>query len=74
MIKKAHNTLRINIVDLLTKSLNVISSSSEVRRLVKQNAVKINGNIIDSINYQCVRDKEFLLQIGKKIAFKIIIN
>ena len=74
MIKKAHNTLRINIVDLLTKSLNVISSSSEVRRLVKQNAIKINGNILDSIDYQCVNDEEFLLQVGKKIAFKVIIN
>ena len=73
-LKISRDTEEIDIVSLLTSSLKVIASSSEVRRLVKQNAVKINGNIVDSINYQCVRDKEFLLQVGKKIAFKIIIN
>ena len=73
-IKKTSNITRINIVDLLTKSLKVISSSSEVRRLVKQNAIKVDGKVVDSINYQCVNGKEFLLQVGKKIAFKITIN
>ncbi len=73
-IKKTSNSSGINIVDLLTKSLRVIPSSSEVRRLVKQNAIKVDGVIIDSINYQCVNHEEFLLQVGKKIAFKVIIN
>ena len=73
-IKKTSNNSRINIVDLLTNSLKVIPSSSEVRRLVKQNAIKVDGIIIDSINYQCVNDEEFILKIGKKIAFKVIIN
>ena len=73
-IKKTSNSSGINIVDLLTKSLRVIPSSSEVRRLVKQNAIKVDGTIIDSINYQCVNDEEFVLKIGKKIVFKVIIN
>ena len=64
----------IDIITLLTKSLGIITSTSEVRRLIKQNAIKIGGVTINSIDYQCVNNEEFLLQVGKKIAFKIIIN
>ena len=45
-----------------------------VESLIKQNAIKIGGVTINSIDYQCVNNEEFLLQVGKKIAFKIIIN
>ena len=73
-IKKDANTDKIDIVSLLTRSLKAISSSSEVRRLVKQNAIKINGKTINHIDFQCINNTEFLLQIGKKIAFRVIIN
>lgn len=73
-IKKDANTDKIDIVSLLTRSLKAISSSSEVRRLVKQNAIKINGKTINHIDFQCINNAEFLLQVGKKIAFRVIIN
>ena len=73
-IKKPDNSNAIDIITLLTKSLGIITSTSEVRRLIKQNAIKIGGVTINSIDYQCVNNEEFLLQVGKKIAFKIIIN
>jgi tyrosyl-tRNA synthetase len=73
-IKKDANTDKIDIVSLLTRSLKAISSSSEVRRLVKQNAIKINGKTINHIDFQCINNTEFLLQVGKKIAFRVIIN
>ena len=73
-IKKDTNIDKIDIVSLLTRSLKAISSSSEVRRLVKQNAIKINGKTINHIDFQCINNTEFLLQVGKKIAFRVIIN
>ena len=73
-IKKDINIDRIDIITLLTKSLAAVSSSSEVRRLVKQNAIKVNGKTVNSIDFQCVNNTEFHIQVGKKIAFRVIID
>jgi tyrosyl-tRNA synthetase len=73
-IKKDINIDRIDIITLLTKSLAAVSSSSEVRRLVKQNAIKVNGETVNSIDFQCVNNTEFHIQVGKKIAFRVIID
>ena len=73
-IKKDINIDKIDIVTLLTKSLEAVSSSSEVRRLIKQNAIKVNGKTVNSIDFQCINNTEFHLQVGKKIAFRVIID
>ena len=73
-IKNTNDSGVIDIIALITKSLNIVSSTSEVRRLLKQNAIKIDGKIINSIDYQCIDNKEFLLQVGKKVAYKVIIK
>jgi len=73
-IKKDINIDKIDIISLLTKSLEAVSSSSEVRRLVKQNAIKVNGKTVNSIDFQCVNNTEFHIQVGKKIAFRVIID
>ena len=73
-IKKDINIDKIDIISLLTKSLKAVSSSSEVRRLVKQNAIKVNGKTVNSIDFQCVNNTEFHIQVGKKIAFRVIID
>ena len=73
-IKKDINIDKIDIITLLTKSLKAVSSSSEVRRLVKQNAIKVNGKTVNSIDFQCVNNTEFHIQVGKKIAFRVIID
>ena len=73
-IKKGINIDKIDIITLLTKSLEAVSSSSEVRRLVKQNAIKVNGKTVNSIDFQCVNNTEFHIQVGKKIAFRVIID
>jgi tyrosyl-tRNA synthetase len=59
------------IIDLITKNIKAITSTSEVRRLIKQNAIKIDSNVINSIDYNCVGHSEFLLQIGKKKAYLV---
>ena len=73
-IKKDTNIDKIDIITLLTKSLKAVSSTSEVRRLVKQNAIKVNGETVNSIDFQCVNNTEFHIQVGKKIAFRVIID
>ena len=74
LIKKAKNVENIDIMTLLTKELKTFDSTSEVRRLIKQGAVKINDNLVNTIDYQCPNNKEFLLKVGKKIAYKVTIK
>ena len=64
----------LKIIDLITHKLKAIASTSDVRRLVSQNAVKIDTKPIVDINYDCNKHKKFLLQIGKKKAYKISIK
>ena len=65
------NGKSLSVIDLITKELKAITSTSEVRRLISQNAVKIDSTPITSIDYDCSRQKNFFLQIGKKKAYKI---
>ena len=74
LIKKAENIENIDIMTLLTKELKTFDSTSEVRRLIKQGAVKINDNPVNAIDYKCPNNKEFLLKVGKKIAYKVTIK
>tara|TARA_B100000768_G_scaffold114639_1_gene106122 strand:+ start:190 stop:1431 length:1242 start_codon:yes stop_codon:yes gene_type:complete len=74
LVKKAKNIENIDIMTLLTKELKTFDSTSEVRRLIKQGAVKINDNPINAIDYKCPNNEEFLLKVGKKIAYKVTIK
>ena len=71
LIKKAEN---IDIMTLLVKELKTFDSTSEVRRLIKQGAIKVDDNLVTTIDYKCPNNKEFLLKVGKKIAYKITIK
>ena len=68
---------KINIVDLVLLS-NLENSKSEIRRLVKGNAVKINNNIISDdkfeINKDLFKDNYLKLSLGKKRHIKIELN
>ena len=68
-VKVSKDELRV--IDLITKDLNVIGSTSEVRRLINQNAVKIDSKPVTSIDFDCSGLTVFLLQIGKKKAYRI---
>ena len=61
----------LRIIDLIINNLKVVKSTSEVRRLISQNAIKIDSRPITTIDYDCSADSKFLLQIGKKKAYKI---
>ena len=68
-VKVSKDELRV--IDLITKDLNVIGSTSEVRRLINQKAVKIDSKPVTSIDFDCSGLTVFLLQIGKKKAYRI---
>ena len=74
LIKKAENIENIDIMTLLVKELKTFDSTSEVRRLIKQGAIKVDDNLVTTIDYKCPNNKEFLLKVGKKIAYKITIK
>lgn len=61
------------IVEILTDS-KTVSSSSEARRLIKQGAVKIDGEQIRDINYNVMFDdkSELVLKVGKRRFLKIV--
>ncbi len=60
------------LVDVLADA-NLTSSKGEARRLIKQNAVKINKNAITDINYTLKPEiGEIVIKVGKRRFLKII--
>lgn len=57
---------------LLLKELNLVESSSEASRLIKQGGVKINQTAVSDFNYIYKPVSGDILQIGKKRFVKII--
>jgi len=62
----------INIIELLVKS-KLVNSKGEARRLIKQNAIKIDGKIIndDKFNVELIK-KITILQKGKRGFVKVL--
>ena len=57
----------------LLKHIGFVSSTSEARRLITQKALKINDNVVSSIDEQLV-DGTYLLKLGKKKFIKVKIT
>ncbi len=76
-IKKSIFEKNINIIDLIILS-KLENSKSEIRRLIKGNAIKINNETIRSdkfvIDKSLFQDNYFKLSIGKKRHLKIKLN
>ena len=76
-INKADIENKINIIDLIILS-KLESSKSEIRRLIKGNAIKINDQIISDekliIKYDLFNEDYIKLSVGKKRHLKIEIN
>ena len=68
---------KINIIDLVILS-KLENSKSEIRRLIKGNAIKINDQIISDekliIKYDLFNENYLKLSVGKKRHLKIEIN
>ncbi len=77
-IKKNIVVNGINIVELVFQN-NLVQSKSEVRRIIKNNGIRINDEIISDekkiINIDSFVDNSYIkLSVGKKTHLKIIID
>ncbi len=76
-IDKKNFQKKLNIIDLIVVS-NLEKSRSEIRRLIKGNAIKINNEIVETEKFiveEKLFNKNFIkLSIGKKRHLKIEIN
>ena len=50
----------------ILKDLGMVTSTSEALRLIKQGAVKIDQNKVESKNFKIEQNKKTLIQVGKK--------
>lgn len=64
----------INVVDLVAMT-SIASSKSEVRRLIDQKGIEINGNKV-SINdvIYVSKEKEVIIKRGKKVFLKVVMS
>ena len=67
----------MDIFSLLLE-IKLIPSRSEGRRLITQNGIKLNGVVLSDINYQVTlndfNDGELMIQKGKKVFHRVLIN
>tara|TARA_B100000700_G_scaffold108781_1_gene122780 strand:- start:116 stop:1342 length:1227 start_codon:yes stop_codon:yes gene_type:complete len=72
--------ITINIsgkAELLTRILKdsgMLKSTSEAMRLIKQGAIKLDGERVSDDKYSLKKGKESLIQVGKKKIAKITLN
>ncbi len=59
------------LVDVIIKA-NMLSSKSEARRMIKQSAVKIDGNTVNDIYYKILVNENIILKVGKRKFLRII--
>ena len=50
----------------ILKDLGMVTSTSEALRLIKQGAVKIDQNKVESKDFKIEQNKKTLIQVGKK--------
>jgi tyrosyl-tRNA synthetase len=65
------NTKNIFLIDLLLET-NLAESKSEAKRIIEQNGIKIDGNIININKELQISQQGFVLQKGKRNFIKII--
>jgi len=58
------------IVELI-KSSKLVNSNSEIRRLIKQNAIKIDDVPICDIHYEIIPEKDIVIKVGKRKFLKV---
>ena len=62
----------ISLIDILLDN-KLISSKGEGKRLISQNAVKINGEVCDDTNFIISSsDSEYVIKVGKRRFLKVL--
>lgn len=63
----------VGVVDIL-KTIGLVPSSSEARRLIQQGGVSIDGERVSDINLRLPANKNYLLQVGKRRFARVSIK
>tara|TARA_B100000073_G_scaffold323750_1_gene306100 strand:+ start:40 stop:1245 length:1206 start_codon:yes stop_codon:yes gene_type:complete len=58
------------LVNIIADS-GLLNSKSEARRMIKQSAVKIDGNTVTDIQYKITTSDSFILKVGKRKFLKV---
>ena len=53
------------------KNSNQVNSNSEIRRLIKQNAIKIDDIPVTDIHFEIIPDKDIVVKIGKRKFLRV---
>ena len=62
----------VGLLELITEE-GLVASKGEGKRLLNQNAIKINGQVCNDINFVISSsDEEFVIKVGKKRFLKVI--
>jgi tyrosyl-tRNA synthetase len=59
------------LVNIIVDS-GLLKSKSEARRMIKQSAVRIDGEIIKNIQHSLIPGEERILKVGKRRFLKVI--
>ena len=60
----------ISLIDILTNT-GMVGSKSEVRRLIQQGGIKLDGEKVDDFNMLISPDTEHILQVGRRKFLKL---
>ena len=71
---KINSADEFDVISLLVQLGGILSSTSEARRMIQQNAVKIDDEVISSYKYICSNNKRFILKVGKRKIFRVIVK
>ncbi len=55
----------------LLHQANLVKSNSEARRMLKQRAVRIDGETVESEDYPCAGPAQLVLEVGKRRAIRV---
>ena len=55
----------------MIKNSNQVNSNSEIRRLIKQNAIKIDDITITDIHFEIIPGKDIVVKIGKRKFLRV---
>lgn len=64
-LKLSGGSAMVDLVPLLFAT-GLVSSNSEARRMIRQGAVRVDGEQVQDINYQVAVPQEMVLQVGRR--------
>ena len=61
----------MKIIEVIAK-FKIVSSNSEARRMIDQNAVSVNDEKVKDYNFQIKKGQEYMIQVGKRRFIKLV--